>query len=268
MIRGWRRVVSIASRRSSGPRPLTSCPPNSLFLFLLFFFSSFFLLLLSSDFLSGLRFTRRIKKQGSMFWRVWKFLFARGSWASFRLFDYTSNQPLVQLHGLHANDTAQPPLFFKELDYGLLKCRLVRRGVVVAVAFAGACRWDFFEKPVHLLIRHVGLPVEYQDRHVDFPERFRRPGRRDRTSNDGRKDLRISSRHPRRYQSRRREVPRNDFSLLQDFCPFLRPHPARNRTRHRVWHRPILGKFENTVFERVVPNPGDNRGLHPGAAAA
>jgi hypothetical protein len=110
-------------------------------------------------------------------------------------------EPLRSLSLRGPQACAQPPLSFKELDYGLLKRGLVRRGVVVAVTFGGACCWDFLEKPVDLLIGHVRLPIEYQDRHFDFPEFFRRPGRHDCTPNDSRQHLRIRSRHPGRYGS-------------------------------------------------------------------
>lgn len=62
--------------------------------------------------------------------------------------------------------------------------------MVVAITFGRARRWDCFEKPVDPLIGHVRLPIEYQNRYDDFPEGFRRPIRRDRTANDGRKNLR------------------------------------------------------------------------------
>ena len=115
---------------------------------------------------------------------------------------------------LGSNGTALSPLSFEELDYGLLKCRLIRRGVVVAITFGGAGRWHFFEEPFDFLIGHVGLAIEYQDRYVDFSECFRRPSRCDCTANHSRQNLRISSRRPSRYESRRGEVPRNDFFLL------------------------------------------------------
>ena len=37
---------------------------------------------------------------------------------------------------------AEPPLILKEVDYGLLKCGLVRCGAVVAFTFASARGWD------------------------------------------------------------------------------------------------------------------------------
>jgi hypothetical protein len=52
-------------------KALTSCPP------LTFPFSLFVSLLLSAVFLSGLRFTRRIKKQASTFLGDWELEFAR-----------------------------------------------------------------------------------------------------------------------------------------------------------------------------------------------
>jgi hypothetical protein len=61
-------------------------------------------------------------------------------------------------------------LLFKILDYRLLKCRLVRCGVVVAFTGRGARSWDYVEKALDLLIGGVGSPIEYQDRYVDFPE--------------------------------------------------------------------------------------------------
>jgi hypothetical protein len=126
--------------------------------------------------------------------------------------------------------TAQPPLLFNELDYCLLKCRMVRRGLVVAITLGGTCGWDFLEKPLDLLIGRVRLAIEYQSRYVDFLECFRRQSTRDYTANHRRQDLRISSRHPSRYQIRRGEVSRNDFPLLQDSRPLFRPHPNSKRT--------------------------------------
>jgi hypothetical protein len=64
---------------------------------------------------------------------------------------------------------AQPPLFFKKLDYRLLKCRLVRREVVVAFTCGGACGCDYFEKALDFLIGGVGSTVDYQDRYLDSP---------------------------------------------------------------------------------------------------
>lgn len=85
---------------------------------------------------------------------------------------------------------------------------------MVAVTFTGECRWDFFEKPIDLLISHILFPIQYQDRYVDSPQCFLRPGRRDCTANDSCQDLGISSRRSSRDETRRGEVSRNDFSLL------------------------------------------------------
>lgn len=78
-----------------------------------------------------------------------------------------------RLYAVH--DAAQSPLFFEELDR-LLKCRLVRRGMVVAFAFAGACVWESLEKPGYLYGWPRPSSVEHQDRYIDFPECFCRQG--------------------------------------------------------------------------------------------
>ena len=72
---------------------------------------------------------------------------------------------------------------------------------MVAFTFGGACSWDCFKKSGDLLIGHIRLPVEYQDRYFDFLERFGRQGTRDMTANDSRQDFRIGSRHLSRYES-------------------------------------------------------------------
>jgi hypothetical protein len=88
-------------------------------------------------------------------------------------------------------------LFFKELDYGLVKCWLVRRGVVVAFAFGGVCGWYCFENPGYLLVGGVCLPIEYQDRYVYSPEAFRRQTTvHQRITNDGHHYFRIGSGDP------------------------------------------------------------------------
>lgn len=101
---------------------------------------------------------------------------------------------------------------------------------------------DFFEKPGDLLIGYVRLPIEYKNR-VDASEFFGLHGRCDCTANDRHQDPRVSSRHASRYEVRRGEVSGNDFALLQDSCPLLRPHRNSQRTRYVVWNRPTFWKF-------------------------
>ena len=98
--------------------------------------------------------------------------------------------------------SAEPPLILKELDYGLLKCWLVRCGAVVAFTFAGARGWDCFEKPGDLLVSGICLPIEYQDRYVDSLECFSRQTIHERTPNDGGHHFRIGSRDPSPYEVR------------------------------------------------------------------
>jgi len=117
--------------------------------------------------------------------------------------------------------SAQPPLVLKELDYGLLKCWLVRRGAVVAFTFALARGWDCLEKPGDLQVSNICFPIEYKDWYVDLLEGFSRQTIHERTTNDGRHHLRIGSRNPSPYEVRRGEVSGNHFPLFEDFCALL-----------------------------------------------
>lgn len=143
------------------------------------------------------------------------------------MLSYVSAFSVASLILRRPHASAQPPLFFKELDYGLLKCRLVRRGVMVAFTFGAACGWDCFEKPGDLLVGGICLPIQNQDRYVDSLESFGGPARRDHTANHGRQNFWVSSSGSSRYEARRGEVSSNNFPLLQDSCPLLRPHPSK-----------------------------------------
>ena len=60
---------------------------------------------------------------------------------------------------LRPHASAKPPLSFKELDYGLLKCRLVRRGVVVPLTFGRSCRRDFLRSPSIFRLAASAFPL-------------------------------------------------------------------------------------------------------------
>src|SRR5262249_35804197 len=167
---------------------------------------------------------------------------------------------------LRLHVSALSPLSFKELDYGLLKCRLVRRRVVVTFTLGSARRWHCFEKPRDLLVGGVRLPVNYQYRYIDALEVFGGQGLHDVATNNGRQHLRISSRDSSCYEIGRGEVSGNNLSLLQDSCSLLRPHPSGNRTGYRIWDRPTLRKLQNVVLHEVVPNPSENDRFHLGRA--
>ena len=87
----------------------------------------------------------------------------------------------------------QPPLCLKEVDYGVLKRRLVRRGMMVAFTFRGPCGWDGLEQPGDLLVCGIGLPIEYQDWYVHSLEGVGRQSCCDRAANDGCQHLATSS---------------------------------------------------------------------------
>ena len=61
------------------------------------------------------------------------------------------------------------PLSFQELNDGLLKGWLIRRGMVVAFTLPDARCRDRFQQPSNLLVRGVCLPVK------DNPRRRREP---------------------------------------------------------------------------------------------
>jgi len=120
-------------------------------------------------------------------------------------------------------------LFLEEPDHGLMECRLVGRGKVVAFAGSGACGWDRAEEAIDLLIGGVGAAVKDQDRNFDGAERLHRPRWHHGSANDGGEYFGIGLCCARSYEARGGEVPGNDFSLFENAGTLLRPHAARNR---------------------------------------
>lgn len=58
--------------------------------------------------------------------------------------------------------TESPLLLLEEPDHGLMECRLVWRGVVVAFERCGPCGWHHAEKALRLLIRDVRSAVDWK----------------------------------------------------------------------------------------------------------
>lgn len=150
---------------------------------------------------------------------------------------------------------ARPPLFLEKPHHRSLKCRLVRRGVVVPFAFLCICGWNRFEESTHFLVGYICLPVKHQYWHFDPPKLFRGQSRCDRTANDSCQHFRVGSRDSSRNEIRRGKVSGYNSSSLQYPRSFLGPDPKRQRARHRIGNRPVLRKLQNCVFDGVVPDP-------------
>jgi hypothetical protein len=152
----------------------------------------------------------------------------------------------------------------EERYYCLVEGRFVGRRVVVAFAGCEACGGDLRKKARDLLVGRVGFPIEDQDWHIDGAERLGRPYRSDRTANHRRKDLRVRARNSSRDETGGGEVPRSDFSPIQDLCSFLCPHLAGNRSRYGIGNRPVFGKVHHGLLDDIVADSGENGGLHRG----